>query len=151
MFIYITKPAFFSSKKPVVKNCQKISKMYYKGRISAKPKNWSGADAHSRIELLLQRHSRRSFNLSAWGRTTHQPALHVLQGHLHQVAAFMTAARWWTLISWKRRVQDLNLQAPKDGTLAKCWLTFSLTLQRTRYIFFGINDLRQRHFAGCIF
>lgn len=51
----------------------------------------------------------------------------------------------------KRRVQDLNLQAPKDGTLAKCWLTISLTLQRSRYIMSGINDFRQLHFAGCIF
>lgn len=51
----------------------------------------------------------------------------------------------------KRRVQDLNLRAPKDGTLAKCWLTISLTLQRSRYIMSGINDFRQLHFAGCIF
>lgn len=129
--------------------------MYYMENFSkTKKKNWSGADARSRIELLLQRHSRRSVNLSAWGRTTHQPALHVLQGLLHQVAVFMTTARWWTLISLKkkRRVQDLNLQAPKDGTLAKCWLTISLTLQRSRYVRYSyINDLRHRHFAGCIF
>lgn len=46
----------------------------------------------------------------------------------------------------------MNSQTPKGGTLAKCGLTISLTLQRTRYVrYYYINDFRQLHFAGCIF
>lgn len=63
MFIYITKPAFFVKKKPVLKNCHKMTlKMYYRENFSKTLKNRrSVADAQLRIELLLQRHSRRFF------------------------------------------------------------------------------------------
>lgn len=46
----------------------------------------------------------------------------ILQGHLHQVVAFMTAARWWTLISWKE--ESARLELATRGVSDQCKLLY---------------------------